>query len=565
MGYRVSVNRCVSRVFGAVLLASLSTLQLLCAADAGSVAKASDDYFKPLLASGRVAAAACVIVDGDNPPVVRLYGPVNSQRSLWRVASVSKVFTAIAIMQLVERGKLQLDEDVNKYLKHIRVPSTFPQPITIRELLLHRSGLDDRFVGDGFHTGPQPSISQIMSEALPKRVYPPDTVELYSNYGYGLLGAVIEDVTGLRFEDYVKANVLQPMGMQESTFTQPLAEPSRMAPGRWFYQRSAPAAALTTNVDDMTRFLAATLQKDKSVLSAPSFEEMTTRPDPAIRIVHGLGYWTGNDRGHHLVGASGDSGGFHSVLMAFPDEHLGYFTLVSGGGNAVAWNFYEQFATVSFGPKTTAGVHPFAVTEMTRENISRFAGLYRTVRYPHNDLSKTFILTDLTRVSVDRDGALRVYGARWLPVGPLEFRRDDGTEKLSFQTDASGRVRFLNSSNERISWYESGYANIAFYFIFIGLFVSGVWKARKMMRWISALILLHCVGWLSVCMLIGPENLIFGLPLGLKAILLVGTLLPLLAAASMYEFWRNRRMHNYILTATVLAYIPFVSYWNLKL
>jgi CubicO group peptidase (beta-lactamase class C family) len=563
MDYRVSVRRSFNRVFGAMFLALLASQ--LCAADTGSVAKASDDYFKPMIASGRIAAAACVIVDGDNPPVVRLYGPVNSQSSLWRVASVSKVFTAIAIMQLAEQGKLQLDEDVNKYLKRIQVPNTFSQPITIRELLLHRSGLDDRFVGDGFHSGPQPGISQIMSKALPKRVYPPDTVELYSNYGYGLLGAVIEDVTGLRFEDYVKANVLQRMGMPESTFTQPLPEPSRMAPGRWFYQRSAPAAALTSNVDDMTRFLIATLQEDKSVLSAHSFEEMTTRPDPAIRIVHGLGYWTGNDRGHHLVGASGDSGGFHSVLMAFPDEHVGYFTLVSGGGNAVAWNFYEQFATVSFGPKTTAGVHPLAVTGMTRENMSRFAGLYRTVRYPHHDLSKTFILTDLTRVSVDRDGALLVHGARWLPVGPLEFRKDDGTEKLSFQTDASGRVRFLNSSNERISWYESGYANIAFYFIFAGLFVTGIWKAKGMMQWISALVLLHCVGWLSVCLLIGPENLIFGLPLGLKAILLIGTLLPLLAAASMYALWRNRRTLNYILAATVLAYIPFVSYWNLKL
>jgi CubicO group peptidase (beta-lactamase class C family) len=563
MSNRPSTKRCVNLALGVLLMAALPLLQL-CAAEADSVAKASDDYFTPLLSSGRITAAACVIVDGDNAPLVKLYGPVSAQSSLWRVASVSKVFTAIAIMQLAERGKLQLDEDVNKHLKH-SVPNTFSQPITIRELLLHRSGLDDRFVGDGFHSGPQPSISQIMSETMPKRVYPPDTVELYSNYGYGLLGAVIEDVTGQRFEDYVRTNVLQPIGMQESTFTQPLAEPSRMAPGRWFYQRSTPAAALTSNVDDMTRFLVATLQEDKSVLSAHSFEEMTTRPDPAIRIIHGLGYWTGNDRGHHLVGASGDSGGFHSVLMAFPDEHLGYFTLVSGGGNAVAWNFYEQFANASFGPKTTADVHPVDVSGMTRENSSRFAGLYRTVRYPHYDLSKTFILTDLTRVSVDRDGALRAYGARWLPDGPLEFTKEDGTEKLSFQTDSSGRVRFLNSSNERISWYEAGYPNIAFYFIFAGLFVTGVWKAKKMMRWISALALLHCFGWLSVCLLIGPENLIFGLPLGLKAILLVGTLLPLLAAASIYAAWRNRRTLNYVLTANILAYIPFVSYWNLRL
>jgi CubicO group peptidase (beta-lactamase class C family) len=558
------INRISSRILAALLLAAIPASHLF-AAKGAAIAKASDDYFKPLLASGRIAAAACVIVDGDNPPLVRLYGPVDSQSSLWRVASVSKVFTAIAILQLAEQGKLTLDEDVNKYLKRIQVPSTFSQPITIRELLQHRSGIDDRFVGDGFHSGPQPSISQIMSKDLPKRDYPPDKVELYSNYGYGLLGAVIEDVTGLRFEDYVKANVLVPMGMRVSTFDQPLPEPWRVAPGRWFYQRSAPASALTSNVEDMTKFLAATLQEDKPVLGAGSFQQMTRRPDPAIRLVHGLGYWTGNDRGRHLVGASGDSGGFHSVLMAFPDEHIGYFTLVSGGGNAVAWNFYEQFATATFGPKTSSGGQLTAATGITRENASRFTGLYRTVRYPHHDLSKTFILTDLTRVSVDRDGALLVYGARWLPIGPLEFSKDDGSEKLRFQTDASGRVRFLNSANERISWYESGYANIAFYFMFAGLFVTGIWKAKKMMRWISALVLLHCVGWLSICLLIGPDNLIFGLPLGLKAILLIGTLMPLLAAASIYPLWRNRTTLNFVLTAAFLAYFPFISYWNLTL
>lgn len=564
MNGRSFARGCSSRICGAVFLATLMGSQLF-AADADRVAKASDDYFKPLLASGRISAAACVIVDGDNPPVVRLYGPVDSKRTLWRVASVSKVFTAIAIMRLAEQGKLQLDEDVNKYLKHFRVPNTFPRPITIRELLLHRSGLDDRFVGDGFHTGAQPSMSEIMTEALPKRVYPPGMVELYSNYGYGLLGAVIEDVTGQRFEDYVKANVLQPMGMQESTFVQPLPEPSRMAPGNWFYQHSAPAAALTGNVDDLARLLTATLEADKSALSAASFAEMTKRPAPSVRIVHGLGYWTGNDRGHHLVGASGDSGSFHSVLMAFPDEHVGYFTLVSGGGNAVAWNFYEQFATLTLGPKIAAKVPPPAAAEMTREDMSRFAGIYRTVRYPHHDLSKTFILTDLTRVSVGQDGTLRAYGARWLPAGPLDFTKEDGTETISFQADASGRVQFLNSSNERISWYEIGYVNIALYFIFLGLFVWGIWKGEKMMRLVSAVVLLHGVGWLSVCLMIGPENLIFGLPWELKAILLIGTILPLLAAASFYALWRNRRPLNYALAATVLAYIPFVSYWNLKL
>ena len=118
MNTKASAKGWLNRTVDVLFMAALPVLQL-CAAETGSVAKASDDYFKPLLASGRITAAACVIVDGDNPPVVKLYGPVSSQSTLWRVASVSKVFTAIAIMQLAQQGKLQL-EGIASLLTNLR-------------------------------------------------------------------------------------------------------------------------------------------------------------------------------------------------------------------------------------------------------------------------------------------------------------------------------------------------------------------------------------------------------------------------------------------------------------
>ncbi len=311
----------------------------LSVAETASLAKVSDDYFNPLVTSGRIRAAVCVMIEGDGSATVRLYGPV-TEDSLWRVASVSKVFTAIAIMQLVERGQVQLDDDVNRYLKHIHLSEPFSKPITVREILMHRSGIDDRFIGDGFHAGPQPRITEIMEKSTPASVYPPNAVEFYSNYGYGVLGAVIEDVSGTKFEDYIQANVLRPIGMLDSTFAQPLSQPSRVAPGTWFYQRASPAAALSTSATDMRKFLQSILLENSSVLTPRSFEEMTVRPEATVRLKHELGYWSGNDRGRHLIGASGDSGSFHSVLMAFPSERLGYFTFVSGGGNTIAWDFY---------------------------------------------------------------------------------------------------------------------------------------------------------------------------------------------------------------------------------
>jgi CubicO group peptidase (beta-lactamase class C family) len=530
------------------------------------IARASDQYFTPLVANGRITAAACVLVADGKPAFVKFYGPVD-QRSLWRMASVSKAFTAIAIMQLVQQGKLRLDDDVNNYLKHFQVPATFPQPVTVRALLTHRSGLDDRLVGDGFTTGDQPSMINVMTRLLPQRVYPPATVEFYSNYGYGLLGALIEEVTGQRFEQYLQSKILQPLHMDHSTFEQPLpaAATSKMAPGRWFYQHSAPAAALVSSADDMLTFLLSMVEKNRTLLWNQSFDEMTLRPDPSIRITHGFGYWTGTDRGRHLVGATGDSGSFHNVLMAFPDEHLGYFTLVSGGGNAVAWDFYERFAQIALGAPVTPHVEKLSPQVGARQSSARFKGLYRTVRYPHHDISKTFIIMDLTRVTSDTDGALRIYGSRWIQTGPLDFRKENTPETIHFKEGKNGRIEFLGDSDERIAWYQSGYAAISFYFLFTVFFLIGVVKTNAAMRWICVAAVIHSIGWLAVALITNPGNLILGLPVALQCVLSLGTLLPVFVLLGVYSAWRQRSPFGFAIVVLLLAYIPFVNYWNLKL
>jgi CubicO group peptidase (beta-lactamase class C family) len=530
--------------------------------------KLADDYFNPLIANKRVQASAVIITDKQRPIFSKSYGPVDLDHSLWRVASVSKALTAIALMQLVEQGKVDLDTDVNRYLKSFQIPGTFEQPITLRQLLEHRSGIDDRFVGDGFRSGEQPSMQLVMKKALPARVYAPNEVEFYSNYGYGLIGALIEDLSGQRFEDYIAANVLRPLGMNRSSFVQPLPQDmaSAMSPGTWWYQHSAPAGGLSTTANDIAKFLLATLQEDAGVISQSSFHAMTPLQDQPSGLKHRLGYWTGRDYGQQIIGASGDAGSFHTVLAAIPDQNLGMTVLVSGNGGGVAWGFYSRFLEVEFKdipPHTTERLGPLKPKPEDYELGQRFAGLYRTVRYPHHDLSKTFILLDLTRVSVERDGALRFHGARWIKTGPLQFEKEDGLESVSFKENAGGRIQFLGDTDERIRWYESGYASIAFYFLFTTFFAAASWRGKGALRWICVLSLLHSVGWLAAVLIAGPENLIFGLPLALKSLLWIGTVAPLLAIAGIYLAWRNETALAIASAVVLICYVPFVFYWNL--
>jgi len=379
----------------------------------------------------------------------------------------------------------------------------------------------------------------------------------------------LEDVTGGRFEDYMSANVLRPLKMNRSTFAQPLPHDlvSLVAPGKWWYQHAVPAGGLATTGADGAAFLIATLNQDAGVISNPSFKVMTTPPTANSGLVHRLGYWTGRDHGQQLIGASGDSGSFHSVVTAVPEHALGVAVLVSGNGSGLAWGFYTRFLDAQFGTtssETPRDAHPLEPKPADREGSSRFAGLYRTVRYPHHELSKTFIILDLTRVTADSDGALRFRGAHWIRSGPLQFEREDGSETVSFKEDSDGRIRFLGDTEEKIAWYQSGYANIAFYFIFTTFFGVASWRARSVLRWLSILALLHSLGWLGAALIRGPENLIFGLPLPLKGILCIGTATPLLALAAIYLAWRNRTILSVASAAALAFYVPFVFYWNLR-
>lgn len=531
--------------------------------------KIADDYFVPLILDKRLNGAVVVVTDREKPVFSKTYGPVDLDRSLWRAASVSKALTAIAVMRLVEQDKVDLDADVNEYLKTFKIPKSCPQPITLRQLLEHRSGLDDRFIGDGFGNGEQPTMCLLMQQVLPARAYAPNEVEFYSNYGYGLIGAVIEDVTGERFEDYMATNVLQPLKMNRSTFAQPLRRElvSLAAPGKWWYQHAAPAGGLATTGTDVGAFLVATLQKDADLISESSFRAMTTPQSASSGLIHRLGYWTGRDHGQQLIGASGDLGSFHTVIAAIPEHNLGLAVLVSGNRNGLAWGFYSRFLDAQFGtassriPQDAQLLRPQVGD---RESCSRFTGLYRTVRYPHHELSKIFIILDLTRVSADSDGALRFQGARWIRTAPLQFEKEDGSKTISFKEDKDGRIRFLGDTQEKIAWYQSGYANIAFYFVFVISFAVASWRAHGAFRWLSALALLHSLGWLSVVLIRGPENLILGLPVPLKGILWIGTAMPLLALAAIYFASRNKTILSIANAVALALYVPFVFYWNLR-
>ena len=232
-------------------------------------------------------------------------------QALFRPGSISKLFTATAVMQLVEQGKLDLDRDVNGYLD-FAIPKTYSDPVTLRQLLTHTAGFEETlknlFVA---HESDIKPLRTYLVNQMPARIFPPGKVPSYSNYGFTLAGYIVERASGEKFERYVDNHILKPLKMNNSTFDQPL--PPQLGPQMskgylngaqkprdFELVQAAPAGALSTTAADMTRFMLAFLQDGNvdgvSILKPETVHQMQTRQFELNPMICGLGltfmeYW----------------------------------------------------------------------------------------------------------------------------------------------------------------------------------------------------------------------------------------------------------------------------------
>lgn len=153
--------------------------------------------------------------------------PVNPTTSMFRIASTTKLFTWTAVMQMVEQGKIDLDTDINTYLKSVKIPATYPEPTTMRHLMTHTAGFEEGGVGYQITTDPAKlpgSISETLNKHMLARVRPPGEMSSYSNFGATLAGLIVEEVSGVPYNDYIQKYIFDPLDMKYSTVVEPLPE-----------------------------------------------------------------------------------------------------------------------------------------------------------------------------------------------------------------------------------------------------------------------------------------------------------------------------------------------------
>ncbi len=296
----------------------------LTVADLGSFV----DAFVPAQLARENAAGAVVAVVKDGAVLLcRGYGYADIEKripmtsdTLVRPASISKLFTAIAALQLLRQGRLDLDRDVNAYLDFSIPARPGSVPITLRLLLTHRAGFENH-LKDLFQAGGSPPpLGEWLRRSSPRRIFPRGDVPAYSNFGYALAGYLVQRASGQRFEDYAADHILRPLGMERSTFEEPPPEPLPAAvargyslphrpPLRYFETLQPAIGGLSASANDMARFLLALLKPE--ALVEPELLPLAFEEDYAA--------------GNRFVGKHGLTNAVVSHLALLPEAGFGLF------------------------------------------------------------------------------------------------------------------------------------------------------------------------------------------------------------------------------------------------
>jgi CubicO group peptidase (beta-lactamase class C family) len=441
-----------------------------------------------------IAGAVVAVVKDGQLLLAKGYGyadfaaktPVLADKTLFRPGSIAKLFTATAVMQLVEQGKLDLDRDVNEYLD-FAIPKTYPEPVTLRRILTHTAGFEETlknlFVPSAREMR---SIREYLIAAMPQRIFPPGTVPSYSNYALTLAGYIVERTSGEPFEKYVEAHILEPLHMTRSSFAQPLPPTleSLMSHGylaaaqgsrKFEFVPAAPAGALSATATDMSRFMLAFLAEGTldgaTILKPETVRAMQARQfevHPSLRAM-GLIFIDYSMNGQRIVGHGGDTIYFHSDMILMPDAQVGLFISYNSQGSRSGGGRTEVIRAFLNRYFANTELPPASVERTTAQADGRaVSGVYQGSRRGESTLLKLPAVLGQIAVNADENGVVTIEGVmsprgglkRWREIGPLLYREIDGPDTIAFRRDGNGNVTdLLPSSPIHLAQRVTGFAS----------------------------------------------------------------------------------------------------------
>lgn len=405
---------------------------------------------------GQPGAAVLVVQDGK---IVheRGYGLADLENktpigldTAFDLASVSKQFTAMAVMMLVERGKLSYDDTLSKFFPEL---PPYAKAITVRNLLNHTSGLPDVLTPDMHRAGYQPASKDLLTLLAQRKepVFAPGERFQYNNTGYVLLALIVEKASGKPFPLFMKENIFQPLGMNRTQIwdeTRPVISGRAIpyAPDAGSF-KSLPygsdnfiygAKGVVTTAEDMYKW-DQSLYTEKLVKAATLREAFTpAKLNNGQESYYGYGWGIGKDRGLNLLRHDGGYLGFRTIIARYPDQRFTVIILSNNSTLGATNSIARQIARIYLGERMTAS----PAVQVDPEVLRSYVGKYRSdAGGPMSD------------ITVDGNGLLiRIAGQgshRLEPSSPSEFFDEEGENiRFKFNRDEKGNVTSFTFSQD---------------------------------------------------------------------------------------------------------------------
>jgi len=437
----------------------------------------ADKELSGAIAEHRASGIAVAIVRDGNVLYSKGYGHADPEGKVdvdpsltpFSLGSITKCFTATAIAQLLERGAIHsLDDPANLYLRRIKLSRKDGREVTVRNLVTHRGGIDESIYDLATLTSVSvPITAAAIRERLPPIVRTPGENSVYSNIGYGVLGVLIEDVSGLTYGEYLRQNVFIPLNMARSYIrydpAQPIAQPVEFGPKgaaapipqQWAYHPFiSSSASLVSTAEDMAKFALGQLDAESgavpALMNAATAHLIHDRSIANAPNVAGFGmsFIANTWNGTRVSENAGSGPGFQALFILLPDLRTGFVALIMGGGDDSLRMFALRQAFLNF------YLNPLEPVKGPSAGLplERYTGIYQSERRPHS--SSEAVYAAGTTLTVKRDGSdsLTINGERgyreiaagtfWKPDIVPYVPDDASSDMYAFVADSNGKVKY---------------------------------------------------------------------------------------------------------------------------
>lgn len=592
--------------------------------DSAKLSAFVNQYVNEHLESFHVPGLVVVIVGEGETLLSKGYGFANLEektpmtpQTVIRAGSVSKPVTATAVIQLVERGKIDLHTPISAYINDINLEDRFGEASTVAHLLSHVAGYPDQFLLSHAPTKEDwKPLDQVLKSDLPARAMSPGKVMAYSSWDYALLGYTIEKVTGLPYERVISENLLEPLGMHRSSYLQPLPQEvfANLAIGYGYknkedkyriiphdFVKMSPGVALVTTGEDMRKYMLALLNggilDSIQILKQESLAMILERQVSAHPYSRGRSYALSELTlsGRKVFYHDGNGIGFSSRIVLMPEYNLGIF--LSTNHRSLSENLTSSKASTmlknlstgileNFTPKPTSEIPDVQPMPDAKERIGRYAGHYQTSQISRNDFFKLEALMDNVTVRDNGDGTLKIGSGNYEEVEPLVFQNKKSPSFFTVFVENDDReAAYLTfggtGSYKKVKWYQHASFHMALFGMIGILFFSMLilWPFTRHGHWVAWVIsLLNFIFLLGIGMLFGggTDLLIFfkTMPMGTRFLFIlpwVNGIMTLGLFFFVVQMWKDikrsiwGKMHYTLFALASVVLFWLANYWNMIL